>query len=290
MMSQGKIFAVVVLVLLAAIAYGSLFTLSQIHQAIVLQFGEPKRVIRAPGLHAKLPFVQNVVEYDKRILDYDHPVQEVIALDKKRLLVDAFARYRIVNPLEVYKRASTEGQILRLLGPILDADLRSVVGLVPLNSLLSDEREGIMARIRERVNTKLEPIGLEVMDVRIRRADLPTQNSQAIYERMKSEREREAKDLRAKGAEVAQKIRSEADRERTVILAQADKESEILRGEGDGKANDIYADAFGRDPEFFKFYRSMQAYRKSLTSRDTLVLSPDGDFFEYFNQTNRTEP
>ncbi len=287
MMSQGKIFGVVVLALLALVAYGSLFTVSQIHQAIVLQFGEPKRVIRDPGLHAKLPFIQNVVEYDKRILDYDHPVQEVIALDKKRLLVDAFARYRIVNPLEVYKRASTEGQVLRLLGPILDADLRSVVGLVPLNSLLSDEREEIMARIRKRVNTKLEPIGLEVLDVRIRRADLPTQNSQAIYERMKSEREREAKDLRAKGAEVAQKIRSEADRERTVILAQADKEGEILRGEGDGKANDIYADAFGRDPEFFKFYRSMQAYRKSLTSRDTLVLSPDGDFFEYFNETNQ---
>ncbi len=290
MLNQGKIFGGIFLLLLAVVAYGSLFTVSQIRQVIVLQFGEPKRVIQDPGLHVKMPFIQNVVGYDKRILDYDHPVQEVIALDKKRLLVDAFARYRIVNPLEVYKRASTEPQILRLLGPILDADLRSVVGLVPLSSLLSDEREEIMARIRERVNTKLNPIGLEVLDVRIRRADLPTQNSQAIYERMKSEREREAKDLRAKGEEIAQKIRSEADRERTVILAQADKQSEILRGQGDGKANDIYADAFGRDPEFFKFYRSMQAYQKSLTSGDTLVLSPDSDFFDYFNDTDRSRP
>ena len=286
-MSGRSIAALGILALIAVVGYSSLFTVSQIHQAIILQFGEPKRVIYDPGLHVKVPFIQNVVEYDKRILDYDLPVQEVIALDKKRLLVDAFARYRIVNPLEVYKRAATEGQILRLLGPILDSDLRSAVGLVPLRSLLSDEREELMERIRAQVNAKLKPIGLEVLDVRIRRADLPSENSQAIYERMKSEREREAKELRAQGEEVAQKIRSEADRERTVILAEADRESEILRGEGDGKANDIYAGAFGRDPEFFKFYRSMQAYRKSLSSEDTLVLSPEGDFFEYFDSTGR---
>jgi len=272
--------AAVVLVL----ALSALFTVHQTQQALVLQFGEPKRVVTEPGLHVKLPFVQNAVYIDRRVLDFDAEAQEVILGDQKRLVVDAFARYRIVDPLRFYQSVGTEAVLRGRIDTILDASLRKVLGEVPLFTVLSADRSALMNKIRQQANTEAKQFGIDIVDVRIKRADLPAENSQAIYRRMQTEREREAKELRAQGAELGQRIRARADRERRVIIAEAEKDSQIIRGEGDAQAVKIFADAFGRDVDFFTFYRSMQAYRNALADDSTsVVLSPDSQFFRYFD-------
>ncbi len=272
-----------VLVLLAASA---LFTVHQTQQALVLQFGNPKRIIREPGLHVKLPFIQNAIFIDRRVLDYDAVSEEVILGDQKRLVVDAFARYRITDPLLFYQTVGSEAILRGRINTILDASLRKVMGEVPLFTVLSEDRSALMNRIRDQANVEAKQFGIDVIDVRLKRADLPAENSQAIYRRMQTEREREAKELRAQGAEMAQRIRARADRERVVLLAEARKEAQITRGEGDATAVAIFADAFGQDPDFFAFYRSMQAYRDALGDDNTsFVLSPDSEFFRYFNSS-----
>ncbi|WP_193182074.1 protease modulator HflC [Nisaea sediminum] len=272
-----------VLVLIAGIvAFTSLFVVSQVQQAIVLQFGEPKAAVKDPGLKVKMPW-QNVIYYDKRVLDLDPPKQQVILSDQKRLDVDSYARFKIVDPLLFYQTVRDELGARSRLSPIINSALRRVLGNETLLSILSDQRIQIMASIRAQANDGARPLGMELVEVRIRRADYPEETSLNIYNRMKSEREREAKEFRAQGQEEAQKIRADADKQRVVIVAEAKKQSEILRGQGDAEAIKIYADAFGQDPEFFAFYRSMQAYRNAMKSGDTtMVLSPDSDFFKYF--------
>ena len=273
----------VIVLIAGTILFSALFTVHQIQQALVLQFGEPKRVIREPGLHVKIPFVQNLIFLDKRMLSYDGAGDEVIASDRKRLVIDSFLRYRITDPLRFYQTVGNEAVARQRLNALLTSSLRQVIGTVPLQSVLSGERSDLMAQIAQRVDAESQGLGITIADVRIKRADLPEANNQAIYARMKTEREREAREFRAQGAEISQRIRSRADREKTVLLAEAKKEAQILRGEGDGKAVRIFADAFGTDIEFFTFYRSMQAYRESLGGEDTtMVLSPDSDFFRYF--------
>ncbi len=271
------------------LAMSSLFTVYQTHQALVLQLGNPKRVIKEPGLHFKLPFIQNVVYIDRRVLDYDAPAQELILGDQKRLVVDAFARYRITDPLRFYQAAGTETILRGRLGPILEASLRKVLGEVALFTVLSADRAELMGRIQDQANEEAKQFGIDIIDVRIKRADLPPENNQAIYRRMQTEREREAKELRAQGAELAQRIRARADRERRVLIAKAKKEAQIERGKGDAEAVRIFAEAFGKDMDFFAFYRSMQAYRNALSDDNTsFVLSPDGEFFRFFNQADLT--
>jgi len=274
-------------ILIAGFAiYLSLFVVKEINQAIVLQFGDPKKVIVKPGLQFKIPFIQNVVFLDRRILNLDAPPEEVIASDQKRLIVDAYARFKIVDPLKFYISVGDERVARSRLSTIINSRIRSVLGKQSLATLLSEDRTKQMAIIQEGVNTEAENFGIEIIDVRIKRADLPQANSEAIYKRMQTEREREAKEFRAKGAEMAVTITSTADKEVTVLLANAKKQSEIMKGEGDGQRNKIFANAFGKDPEFFAFYRAMQAYEKALIGGDTsLILSPDSDFFKFFGDT-----
>ncbi len=276
-----------VLFLVAAavvVALSAAFTVHQTQQALVLRFGDPVRVIREPGLNFKVPFVDTVVKIDNRILDLDLPAQEVIASDQKRLVVDAFARYRIANPLLFYQTVSTiEGANNRLI-TFLNSGMRRVLGESSFEQVVRDQRTALMARIRDQMNREAEGLGLAVVDVRIRRADLPEANSQAIFSRMQTERQREAAEIRAQGAEAAQRIRSRAERDSAVIVAEANRDAEIRRGQGDAERNGIFAAAFGQDPAFFAFYRSMQAYEAGLSGQDTrLVISPDSDFFRFFN-------
>ena len=283
---MNKTFLIIFIIALSFLGLNSLFTMDERQQGLVLQFGEPKRVIQSSGLHFKLPLIQNVVRYDVRILEYDLPIEEVIAVDKKRMLIDSFTRFKITDPLEFYKTVGTESSVRNRLNSNVISSLRRVVGRVTLEELLSEERSNIMENIKVEVNNEASRFGIEVVDVRIRRADLPEANSQAIYERMISERVREAKEFRAKGSEIAQKIRAEADKERTVILAEATKKSEILRGEGESESVNIYANAFQQDPEFYSFYRSMQAYGNVLgEDGTTMILSPDSEFLEFFNNS-----
>ena len=287
-MNPKRTVIIIFLFLLFLTAYGSMFVVHQVQQVLVLQFGDPKRVIKEPGLKFKLPLIQNTVDYDKRILDYDLPVEEIIASDQKRLVVDPFARYKILDPLKFYQTVRNENGIRNSLNSIIIAALRRVVGGVELSSLLTDKRQSIMSDIRDEVNREAQRFGIEVIDVRIRRADLPEANSLAIFDRMKSEREKEAREYRAQGQEASKRIRSIADRDKTVILANASKKGQILRGEGDSQSIKIYANAFKKDPEFFMFYRSMQAYKESLSDESTtMVLSPNSDFFKYFNNILR---
>ena len=284
-MSKTAIFSIFS-ILIIFITISCFFTMNERQQGLVLQFGEPKRVIKDSGLHFKIPLIQNVVRYDKRILEYNLPVEEVIAVDKKRMLVDSFARFQITDPLEFYKTVGNEVNVRNRLNSNVISSLRRVVGRVTLDELLSAERSNIMDRIKIEVNDEAKRFGIEVVDVRIRRADLPEANSQAIFERMKSERVREAKEFRAKGAEEAQRIRAEADKDKTVILAEATRKSEILKGEGESSSIDIYSKAFKRDPEFYSFYRSMQAYDKVLgEDGTTMILSPDSEFLQYLNDS-----
>ncbi len=264
----------------------SVFVVKETNQAIVLQFGDPKKVIVEPGLQVKIPFIQNVVFLDRRILNLDAPPIEVIASDQKRLIVDAYARFKIVDPLKFYISVGDERVVRSRLSTIINSRIRSVLGQQRLATLLSEDRIKQMEIIQNGVNAEAQSFGVDIIDVRIKRADLPQANSDAIYKRMQTERQREAKEFRAKGAEMAVTITSTADKEVTVLLATAKKQSEIMKGEGDGQRNKIFANAFGKDPEFFSFYRAMIAYEKALIGGETsLILSPDSDFFKFFGKT-----
>ena len=289
-MKVGK-FLLPLIIVAAAVIFFSVFIVKEVNQAIVLQFGDPKKIISKPGLNFKIPFIQNVVFLDKRILNLDTPPEEVIASDQKRLIVDAFARFQIIDPLKFYISVGNERVARSRLATIINSRIRNVLGRQELQTLLSEDRSKQMSLIQEGVNNEAENFGIKIVDVRIKRADLPQANSEAIYRRMQTEREREAKEFRAKGAEMAVTITSTADKEVTVILAEAQKKSEIMKGEGDGQRNKIFADAFGQDPEFFSFYRAMQAYEKSLIGGETsLILSPDNEFFKFFgNLKPKTE-
>jgi membrane protease subunit HflC len=272
--------------LLAFVGAGSLYTVNQIQQVIILQFGKPVDVVKDPGLHWKLPFIWDVEHYDKRILDFNLPLEEPIAADQKKMLIDSFARYRIIDPLKVFQTVRTETVIRQRIDALINSAMRSVVGQVPLTSLLSQEREQIMRDIRDQVNAETAQFGIEVIDVRIRRADLPEANSQAVYERMKSQREQEAKKIRSEGSEAAQRIRAAADKDKIVILADARRKGEILRGEGEAESTRIYAEAANQDPEFYDFYRSLLAFRRSMAKQDTsMVLAPGSEFLRYFGKT-----
>ena len=285
-MKAGKILLVIIIAI-GALAFFSIFFVKEINQAIVLQFGDPKRIIITPGLQFKIPFVQNVVFLDRRILSLDPAPEEVIASDQKRLIVDAFARFKIVDPLKFYISVGNERVARSRLATIINSRLRNVLGKQSLATLLSQDRAKQMALIQEGVNTEAQKFGIEIIDVRIKRADLPQANSEAIFRRMQTEREREAKEFRARGAEMAVTITSTADKKVTVILANADKQSEIMKGEGDGLRNKIFADAFGQDPDFFAFYRAMQAYETALIGGETsLIMSPDSEFFKFFGNIN----
>ena len=286
-MDEKKLKIIVpILAVLGFIGYMTLFTVNEIQQAIILQFGDPKRVIQKAGLNFKLPFIQNVVLLDKRILNLDAPSEEIIASDQKRLIVDAFARFKIKDPLKFYISVGNERVARSRLSTIINSRIRGVLGQEELATLVSKERARLMDKITKDVNTEAEKLGIEIIDVRIKRADLPQANSEAVYRRMQTERLREAKEFRAEGAEIAQTVRSTADKEVTIILAEANKKSEILKGEGDGKRNKIFAEAFGKDPDFFSFYRAMQSYEKSLIGGETsLILSPDSEFFRFFGKS-----
>jgi membrane protease subunit HflC len=278
-------FLIPAVILIGVVVFQSLFIVQEINQAIVLQFGDPKKIISKAGLNFKLPFIQNVVFLDKRILNLDNAPQEVIASDQKRLIIDAITRFQITDPLKFYISVGNERVARSRLSTIINSRIRGVLGTQELATLLSTDRTKQMAIIQSDVNKEAKSFGIEIIDVRIKRADLPPANSDAIYKRMQTEREREAKEFRAEGAEIAQKIRSTADKDVTVLLANANKKSEIMKGEGDGQRNKIFAGAFGRDPQFFAFYRAMQAYETALIGGETsMVLSPDSEFFKFFGK------
>jgi membrane protease subunit HflC len=282
-----RIFLAILFVLFGAAAaalYASAFIVHQNEQALVLEFGKLKRIVQEPGLNWKLPVVETVDIFDKRILDLDAASQEVTASDQKRLIVDAFVRYKIVDPLKFYQTLRYEGAVRSRMGPITESALRRVLGGSTFQDLVRDKREELMKKIAAQVNHEGKEFGLEVVDVRIKRADLPEQNLKSVFDRMRAERQREAAEFRGQGTGEANRIRATADREVTVIKAEATRKGETLRGEGEAERNKIFADAFNRDPDFFGFYRSMQAYEEGLKSGDTrLVISPDSEFFKYFS-------
>ncbi|PJG52169.1 protease modulator HflC [Bradyrhizobium forestalis] len=277
------------LLLVLIVAYMSLFTVQQTEQTIVLQFGRPVDVVTVPGLHFKAPW-NSVINIDKRILDLENPSQEAIASDQKRLVVDAFARYRIKDALRFYQSVGSIQAANIQLTTLLNAALRRVLGEVSFINVVRDDREKLMLRIRDQLDHEADGYGIQVVDVRIRRADLPEQNSQAVYQRMKTEREREAAEFRAQGGQKAQEIKSKADREATVIIAEANSQAEQTRGAGDAERNRLFAEAYGKDADFFAFYRSMTAYENGLRASDTrFLLRPDSDFFRYFgNPSGKT--
>src|SRR4030095_9302199 len=274
---------VVLAIIAAIVGYSSLFTVYQTRLALVVRLGQPVRAVTEPGLNFKIPLIDSVIYVDKRILDLENPAQEVIASDQKRLVVDAFARYKIKDALLFYQSVgSIEGANSRL-STLLNAALRRVLGESTLTHVVRDERAQLMARVREQLDREAANFGITVVDVRIRRADLPEQNSQAVYQRMQTERQREAAEFRANGSQRKQEIQARADRDVTVLLADAQARGDTIRGEGEAERNRIFAEAFGKDPDFFGFYRSMQAYEAGLRHTDTrMVLKPDSDFFRYF--------
>lgn len=286
MKPQVTIVLVAVLVVAAVTLFSSLYVVKQTEQAMILQFGEPIGEVQEAGLHVKLPFIQNVVYYDKRLLEADPPAEEVILADQKRIVVDTFSRFNIVNPLLFYQAVRTESFAKQRLSDAIISSLRDVLSNETLNTVLSPERTEIMAKIKDLVDSKTSTkFGVKMKDVRIRRADLPDQTSLSIYARMRSEREKEAKEIRAEGTELAQQIRAKADRDRTVILAEAQKKSELLRGEGDKEATKIWADAANQDKDFYSFYRSLNAYKETMGDGNTsMLLSPDSEFFKYFGK------
>ena len=276
-----------IIVVAGVTAYGALFTVHQTQQALILQLGNPIRTVPEPGLHFKLPFIQNIEFYDSRILDLDPPVQEVILLDQKRINVDAFARYKIVNPLEFRKRAVTNQNFRQVFGNRLNAAIRAEIGKILLGDMLTEKRAQVMDVISRQMKAQAAEFGTEVIDVRIGRTDLPEATAQAVYNRMRSDRVAHAAKLRAEGEEQKLKIQAIADKDRTIIIAEAQRESEILRGQGEGERNQILGEAFGQDPEFFDFYRSMEAYGEALGEGTTMVLSPDSEFFRFFGTVKK---
>jgi len=278
---------ILVICSLAIITFqSSLFTVDQRQQVLILQFGEPIKVIDTPGIKFKLPFIQNAVFFEKRIIDLSLPEQEVIASDQKRLIINAFTKFKIIDPLKFYTTVGGPQGLSNKLSGILDSSLRQVIGEVTLNELLTENRGTIMKKIKDAVGSSSNIFGIEIIDVRIMRADLPKENSDAIYARMQTEREKEAREIRAKGAEEAQRIRAEANKQKTIILAEAKKNSDIVRGNGESESNRIYATSFGRDPEFADFYRSMSAYKTAFgTEKTKMIISPDNNFFKYFTNS-----
>ncbi|MFV9876003.1 MAG: protease modulator HflC [Rickettsiales endosymbiont of Dermacentor nuttalli] len=280
-MTKKTTFIIIIFTVLI-LSLNTLFVVDQRQQALIFQFGEVVEVIKSPGLHFKLPFIQNIIYFDNRLLNVTADEKEVIANDQKRLIISAFARYKITDPLKFYQTVRDEAGIKLRLNTMLDSSLRQVLGEVPLVALLTNERSNIMKKIKDLINSQTKNFGIDIIDVRILRADLPKENSNAIYKRMQTEREKEAKELRAEGAGEAQRIRSKADKDKTVLIAEARRDADITRGEGDAIAAKIFADNLGKDPEFFDFYRSLQAYRKVIDKENTtLVLSSKSEFFKY---------
>jgi membrane protease subunit HflC len=283
-MNKGLAILGVIVLALGVVGSSAMYTVDQTEQAIVMQFGNPLRQVREPGLHFKMPFIQDVVYYDSRILDLDPPSGQVILSDQKRINVDAFARYRITDPLRFFQALRTEAQFRDQVGRILNSSVRNSMARKSLDDLLSDKRLSIMEEIQKRLALETQNYGIEILDVRIVRTDLPPEISQNVYDRMRSERVKEANQLRADGEKAKLEITSRADRDKVVIIAEAQRQAQILRGQGDGERNRVLGEAYGQDPEFFAFYRSMTAYRAALAGGDTnLVLSPDSDFFRFFN-------
>ncbi|OKH88299.1 protease modulator HflC [Thalassospira sp. TSL5-1] len=283
--SPKLIAAAVILVIVAIVGSMSVFTVRQDQQALVLQFGNPVRAISDPGLHFKLP-IQNVEYYERRILDLDPPVQQVLLSDQKRVNIDSFARWKIVDPLQFRKRALNSAQFVQIFGQRLNSVIRGELAQSPLIALLSDNRARIMEKIQAALVEPAKDFGVQLIDVRIGRTDLPKETSQAVYNRMRSARIAEASQLRAEGEEIKSKTQADADREKVIILAEARRQSETLRGEGDAERNKILGAAYNKDAQFFEFYRSLQAYREALDTGTTMVLSPDSEFFKYFNQSD----
>jgi membrane protease subunit HflC len=291
----------IVLLIAAIVAYSTFFTVYQTKQALVVRLGQPVRVITQPGLNVKIPFIDSVIYIDKRILNIESPAQEVIASSQdkgnaaaaeagERLVVDAFARYRIVDPLKFYQTVGPDGASSQL-AVLLNSALRRVLGAATLSDAVRDKREALMAQMRDQLDRDAQPFGIHIVDVRIRRVDLPEQNSLAVYKRMQTERQREAAEFRAEGAQKATEIRAKADRDVTVLVADANSQSQMIRGQGDGNANRIFAEAYGQDPGFFAFYRSMEAYQTSMQPSNThLVLRPDTDFFRFFGNPSGKMP
>lgn len=276
-----------IIVVAGVTAYGALFTVHQTQQALILQLGNPIRTVPEPGLHFKLPFIQNIEFYDRRILDLDPPAQEVILLDQKRINVDAFARYKIADPLEFRKRAVTNQNFRQVFGNRLNAAIRAEIGKILLGDMLTEKRAQVMDVISRQMKAQAAEFGTEVIDVRIGRTDLPEATAQAVYNRMRSDRVAHAAKLRAEGEEQKLKIQAIADKDRTIIIAEAQRQSEILRGQGEGERNRILGEAFGQDPEFFDFYRSMEAYGEALGEGTTMVLNPDSEFFRFFGTVKK---
>ena len=282
-MSRLNIILLILIAAIAATASSALFIVNETQQALVIQFGEPKRTVNQPGLKFKLPFIQDVIFFEKRVLSFiPDEGEEAILKDQKRLKVDTYARFKIVDPLRFYQSVRNEIEARKQLDTIVDSALREELGLRGLKEILSEQRNSITKNIRDQVNIKARTLGMEIIDVQIRRADYPEVTSQAIFARMISERERIAREFRATGEEEAQKIRASAEKQRVVTVADGARQSQEIRGAGDAEAIRIYAEAFGQDPEFFSFYRSMEAYRKSFNQDDTMVINPTGDFFKFF--------
>jgi len=277
----------IVLGALVILAASSLFIVNQAEQALVLRLGAHRATIKEPGLHFKLPFIEDVVRYDLRLLALDPPAEEIILGDQKRIVVDTLARYRIADPLKYYQTLRNENNARAQMSQVVSSAMRRVMGQAMLPTLLSDERAKLMEDIRSEVADRAAGYGISISDVRIRRADLPEETSQAIYDRMKSERERQAKEARAQGYEWGQQIRARADRERTVILAEATRQANFLRAMGDTESARIYNEAYGKDPHFYDFYRSLEAYRKALAEGTTMVLSSDNPFLKHFSGPGR---
>lgn len=283
-MNNKIILPILVLVIAIVFAFNMLFVVEQTEQAVVFQFGQPVRTIKEPGLNVKMPFIQNVLHFDNRIQEINTEDKEVIAYDQKRLIINAFVKYKIVNPVLYYTTVRDVNGFNNKFSTILDSSLRQVIGEVPLNSLLSEKRSDVMEKIQDVVAEKAKQFGVEVIDVRITRSDLPEANSVAIYKRMQTDREREAKEIRAEGDETAQKIRANADKEKTFLIADAKKKAEAIMGEGEAEANKIYSKAYAKDPAFFEFYRTMNAYKNSLSNNNTkIILSPNNQFLKGLN-------
>lgn len=294
MRSSGPILLLAIALAVLVVVFSGTFIVTQTEQALLLRFGQPvagRGLITQPGLHFKIPLIEHVIDLDNRILNLETPNQEVLASDNTRIQVDAFLRYRIVDPLEFYQTVQTTRQADSQLGYIMNSAIRRVLGEADLTQIVRDERSKLMAEIRDQVNTETQRLGIEAVDVRIRRADLPRQISEQVFARMNSERAREAAEYRAKGHQEKQTIEAKADRDVVVLIGEAQQKADTYRGEGDAERNKVYADAYGRDPGFFAFYRSMRAYETAFSGTDTrLVVSPVSDFFRFFRSPNGTPP
>lgn len=283
-MKSKNIFIIIVCLIALVFAFDTFFVVNQTEQAVVFQFGKPKRVVKDAGLKIKVPFLENVIHFDNRLQEINTEDKEVIASDQKRLIINAFVKYKIVDPILYYTRVRDEYGFENKFSTILDSSLRQVIGEVPLNSLLSEKRTDVMEKIQDVVDAKAKQFGVEIVDVRITRSDLPQANSNAIYKRMQTDREREAREIRAEGEEMAQKIRANTDKEKTFLLAEARKQAEVIMGEGEAAANKIYSKSYSKDPEFYEFYRTMQAYKNSLNNgKSKLILSPNSEFLKGIN-------